>query len=183
KNYFELQESKSILESDKKFGLKPKLHVNQLNNFGALQLAVDYKAISVDHLECISDIEIQYLHNKPTIATLLPACSFFIKIPYAPARYMIDSGLAISLASDFNPGSSPTSNMAFVSSLACIYQSMTPIEAFNASTINSAYALELSSDIGSISIGTMPPAKPQIHNQQVPASNEEVPPPPAPTNK
>jgi imidazolonepropionase len=136
-----------------KYGLKPKLHVNQLSNMGALQLAVDRGALSADHLEEMSQLEIDYLKDKTTIGTLLPSCSFFIKIPYAPARQMIDSGLAIALASDYNPGSTPSGNMNFVLSLACIYQKLTPTEAFNAATINGAYAMDLSHELGSISIG------------------------------
>jgi imidazolonepropionase len=153
KNYFSLEDASRILDYSDKYGLKPKLHVNQLSNMGALQLAVDRGALSVDHLEEMSQVEIDYLKNKTTIGTLLPSCSFFIKIPYAPARQMIDSGLAIALASDYNPGSTPSGNMNFVFSLACIYQKLTPTEAFNAATINGAYAMDLSHELGSISIG------------------------------
>jgi imidazolonepropionase len=153
KNYFSLEDASRILDYSDKYGLKPKLHVNQLSNMGALQLAVDRGALSVDHLEEMSQVEIDYLKNKTTIGTLLPSCSFFIKIPYAPARQMIDSGLAIALASDYNPGSTPSGNMNFVLSLACIYQKLTPTEAFNAATINGAYAMDLSHELGSISIG------------------------------
>jgi imidazolonepropionase len=152
KNYFSLEDASRILDYSDKYGLKPKLHVNQLSNMGALQLAVDRGALSVDHLEEMSQVEIDYLKNKTTIGTLLPSCSFFIKIPYAPARQMIDSGLAIALASDYNPGSTPSGNMNFVLSLACIYQKLTPTEAFNAATINGAYAMDLSHELGSISI-------------------------------
>jgi imidazolonepropionase len=153
KNYFSLEDASRILDYSDKYGLKPKLHVNQLSNMGALQLAVDRGALSVDHLEEMSQVEIDYLKNKTTIGTLLPSCSFFIKIPYAPARQMIDSGLAIALASDYNPGSTPSGNMNFVLSLACIYQKLTPTEAFNAATTNGAYAMDLSHELGSISIG------------------------------
>ena len=120
---------------------------------GALQLAVDREALSADHLEEITQTEIDYLKNKWTIGTMLPSCSFFIKIPYAPARQMIDSGLPIALASDYNPGSTPSGNMNFVISLACIYQKLLPAEAFNAATINGAYAMDTSHEVGSISIG------------------------------
>jgi imidazolonepropionase len=153
KNYFSLEDASRILDYSDKYGLKPKLHVNQLSNMGALQLAVDRGALSVDHLEEMTQVEIDYLKDKTTIGTLLPSCSFFIKIPYAPARQMIDSGLAIALASDYNPGSTPSGNMNFVLSLACIYQKLTPTEAFNAATINGAYAMDLSHELGSISIG------------------------------
>ena len=153
KNYFSLEDASRIMDYSDKYGLKPKLHVNQLSNMGALQLAVDRGALSADHLEEMSQLEIDYLKDKTTIGTLLPSCSFFIKIPYAPARQMIDSGLAIALASDYNPGSTPSGNMNFVLSLACIYQKLTPSEAFNAATINGAYAMDLSHELGSISIG------------------------------
>lgn len=153
KNYFSLEDAKRILDYSDKFGLKPKLHVNQLSNMGALQLAVDRGALSADHLEEMTQVEIDYLKDRTTIGTILPSCSFFIKIPYAPARQMIDSGLAIALASDYNPGSTPSGNMNFVLSLACIYQKLVPAEAFNAATINGAYAMDLSHELGSISIG------------------------------
>jgi imidazolonepropionase len=153
KNYFSLEDASRIMDYSDKYGLKLKLHVNQLSNMGALQLAVDRGALSADHLEEMSQLEIDYLKDKTTIGTLLPSCSFFIKIPYAPARQMIDSGLAIALASDYNPGSTPSGNMNFVLSLACIYQKLTPTEAFNAATINGAYAMDLSHELGSISIG------------------------------
>lgn len=153
KNYFTIENASKILTYSDKIGIKSKLHVNQLSNSGALQFAVDRKAISADHLEEMTQIEIDYLKNKNTIGTLLPSCSFFIKIPYAPARQMIDNGLPLALATDYNPGSTPSGNMNFVISLACIYQKMTPVEAINAATINGAFAMELSDQIGSISIG------------------------------
>jgi imidazolonepropionase len=153
KNYFSLEDAHRILDYSDKFGLKPKLHVNQLSNMGALQLAVDRGALSADHLEEMTQTEIDYLKDKSTIGTLLPSCSFYLKIPYAPARQMIDSGLPIALASDYNPGSTPSGNMNFVISLACIYQNLLPVEAFNAATINGAYAMDLSHELGSISIG------------------------------
>ena len=153
KNYFSLEDANRILDYSDKFGLKPKLHVNQLSNMGALQLAVDRGALSADHLEEMTQTEIDYLKDKLTIGTILPSCSFFIKIPYAPARQMIDSGLPIVLASDYNPGSTPSGNMNFVISLACIYQKLLPAEAFNAATINGAYAMDTSHEVGSISIG------------------------------
>jgi imidazolonepropionase len=153
KNYFSLEDAHRILDYSDKFGLKPKLHVNQLSNMGALQLAVDRGALSADHLEEMTQTEIDYLKDKSTIGTLLPSCSFYLKIPYAPARQMIDSGLPIALASDYNPGSTPSGNMNFVISLACIHQNLLPAEAFNAATINGAYAMDLSHELGSISIG------------------------------
>lgn len=153
KNYFSLAMSARILDLSDRYGLKPKLHVNQLSNMGGVQFGVDRKALSVDHLEEISQIEIDYLKGTETMATLLPSCSFFIKIPYAPARQMIDSGLSIALASDYNPGSTPSGNMNFVMSLACIYQKMNPVEALNAASINGAYAMNLSNEVGSITEG------------------------------
>lgn len=155
KNYFSLEMAETILDHSEKYFLKSKLHVNQLSNFGALQLAVDRKALSADHLEEMTDIEIAYLKGKMTMPTALPSCSFFLRIPYAPARKMIDSGLPIALASDFNPGSTPSGNMNFVLSLACIYQRMTPVEAFHAATINGAYAMDLTHEVGSISVGKL----------------------------
>lgn len=153
KNYFTLAQSEKILNCAREYGLKPKLHVNQLSNSGAVQIGVAHHAVSVDHLEEIDQAEIDSLKNKKTIATLLPSCSFFIKIPFAPARNMIDQGLSVALASDFNPGSTPSGNMNFVVSLACIYQKMTPNEALNAATLNGAYAMELQKEVGSITIG------------------------------
>lgn len=153
KGYFSLEDAHRILDFADTFGLKPKLHVNQLSNMGALQLAVDRAAVSADHLEEMTQHEIDYLKDKSTIGTLLPSCSFFLKIPYAPARQMIDSGLPVALATDYNPGSTPSGNMNFVLSLACLYQKLMPSEAFNAATINGASALELSHEVGSISIG------------------------------
>lgn len=153
KNYFSIENAHIILDAADKYGLTPKLHVNQLSNTGALQLAVDRNALSVDHLEEMTQVEIDYLKGKNTIGTLLPSCSFFLKIPYAPARQMIDHQLAIALASDYNPGSTPSGNMNFVISLACLYQKLLPEEAFNAATINGAYAMNLSHEVGSISIG------------------------------
>ncbi len=155
KNYFSIEMAQTILDHSEKYGLKSKLHVNQLSNFGALQLAVDRQALSADHLEEMTDIEIDYLKSKMTMPTALPSCSFFLRIPYAPARKMIDSGLPIALASDFNPGSTPSGNMNFVLSLACIYQRMTPVEAFHAATINGAYAMDLAHEVGSISVGKL----------------------------
>jgi len=153
KNYFSLEDAKRILDYSDKYGLIPKLHVNQLSNMGALQFAVDRNALSVDHLEEMSTAEIDYLKHKATIGTILPSCSFFIKIPYAPARQMIDRGLSLAVASDYNPGSTPSGNMNFVISLACIYQKLQPNEAFNAATINGSYAMNLSHEVGSISVG------------------------------
>jgi imidazolonepropionase len=149
--FFSVDQTNRILEAGAKYGLKPKIHANQLHISGGVQVGVKNKAISVDHLENIDEEVIDQLKHQNTIATLLPSCSFFIKIPYAPARKLIDAGLGVALASDFNPGSTPSGNMNLVVSLACIQMRMTPAEAINAATINGAYAMELSETTGSIS--------------------------------
>lgn len=153
KNYFSVEEMETILEAGAAHGLKPKVHVNQFTSIGGIKAAVNYEAISVDHLEIMKELDIRALKGAETMATLLPSCSFFLSIPYAPARSMIDNGLAVALASDYNPGSTPSGNMPFVISLACIKQRMTPEEAINAATINSAYAMEISNTHGSIAKG------------------------------
>jgi imidazolonepropionase len=152
-NYFSVSEMEQILDAGSKYGLKPKVHVNQFNSIGAVSSAIKKGALSVDHLEVMSDEDYSALRSSETIPVALPACSFFIKIPYAPARKLIDSGLALTLASDYNPGSSPCLSMPFVVSLACIQMGLLPEEAFNAATINGAAAIELSDELGSIEIG------------------------------
>ncbi|MBX7226378.1 MAG: imidazolonepropionase [Chitinophagales bacterium] len=151
--FFSLEETKQIVEAGQKFGLKPKLHVNQLSNNGGVQLGVAMNALSLDHLEEIGQAEIEVLKGKATMATLLPGCSFFLGIPFAPAKTMIENGLGIALASDFNPGSSPSGNMHFILKLACIKMKLLPEQAVNALTLNGAYAMELSADFGSITKG------------------------------
>lgn len=151
--FFNVAQTDRILQAGDKYGLKPKIHANQLAISGGVQVGVKNNAISVDHLENIDDAVIHSLHGQSTIATLLPSCSFFINIPFAPARKMIDSGLGVAIASDFNPGSTPSGNMNFVISLACIKLKMLPNEAINAATINGAYAMEMSDEIGTISKG------------------------------
>ena len=153
KDYFDLNDTEIILNASKKYGLVPKIHVNQFNSFGGVDLAVKYDAISVDHLEEISDKDIQSLKDSNTIAVALPGCSFYLEIPYTNARKIIDSGLPLALATDFNPGSAPSGNMNFVVSLACIKMKMSPEEAINAATINGAYAMGISENYGSIGIG------------------------------
>ncbi len=150
KNYFTPEETDKILKAGAKYGLKPKVHVNQFTSIGCIEKSVGNKAISVDHLEEMKNTDYIALANKNTIATLLPACSFFIDIPYAPAKEMIKNNIPISLATDFNPGSTPTFNMNFIVSLACIKQKLTPEQAINAATVNAACALELENDYGSI---------------------------------
>lgn len=151
--FFSLAETRQIVEAGQKYGLKPKLHVNQLSNNGGVQLGVAMDALSLDHLEEIGQEEMAALEGKMTMATLLPGCSFFLGIPFAPAKAMIESGLGIALASDFNPGSSPSGNMNFILKLACIKMKLLPEQAVNAMTLNGAYAMELSHAYGSINKG------------------------------
>ncbi len=153
KGFFTPDETARILEAGNKFGLKPKIHANELDFSGGVQVGVKYNAVSVDHLEMSGENEIISLKGSKTIPTLLPNVSFYLNIPYAPARQMIDSGLAVALASDFNPGSSPSGNMQFVISLACIKYKMLPSEAINAATINGAAAMEIDQTHGSIAPG------------------------------
>jgi imidazolonepropionase len=153
KGFFSVDQTDRILQSGAKYGLKPKIHANELDISGGVQVGVKNEAISVDHLERIGKEEMDVIAASATVPTLLPGTSFFLKIPYAPAREMIDSGLGIALASDYNPGSSPSGNMKFIVSLACIYMKLLPEEAINAATINAAHALELQDESGSISKG------------------------------
>ncbi len=153
KGYFSPEETDRILQAGKKYGLKPKVHVNQFTSIGGVAVAIKNKAISVDHLEVMTPQDFNLLAQSETIATALPACSFFIDIPYAPVKKMIKNNIAISLATDFNPGSTPSFNMNFVVSLACIKQKLTPEQAINAATVNAAAALELQHEMGSIAIG------------------------------
>lgn len=151
--YFSVQQTERILEAGKKFGLTPKIHVNQFSIIGGVQAGVKYKALSVDHLEVMNDDDINSLKNTSTMPVALPSCSYFLSIPYAPARKMIEAGLPLALATDYNPGSTPSGNMNFVVSTACIKMKMTPEEAINAATINGAYAMGLSDSHGSITKG------------------------------
>jgi imidazolonepropionase len=151
--YFSVSETEKIMEAGNKFGLKSKIHVNQFNAIGGVNAAVKNNALSVDHLEIMNNDDIEILKNKDTMPVALPTCSYFLGIPYAPARKMIDAGLSLALASDFNPGSSPSGNMNFVVATACIKMKMTPEEAINAATINGAYAMNISKTHGSITIG------------------------------
>ncbi|MDZ4752077.1 MAG: imidazolonepropionase [Flavobacteriales bacterium] len=153
KNYFTVEEMQKLLDAGWKYGLEPKVHVNQFNNLGAVGVAVQMKARSVDHLEVISNEDINALLGSSTIPVALPGCSLFIGIPYIPARQIIDAGLPLALATDFNPGSSPSGNMNLAISLACIQMKMTPAEAINAATINGAYSMNLHEELGSISHG------------------------------
>lgn len=151
--FFTVDETDEILTAAKTYNLKAKIHGNELGYTGGVQVAVKHNALSVDHLEYTGDEEITSLHSGNTMPVGLPNCSFFLGIPYAPGRKMIDAGLPFCLASDYNPGSSPNGRMSFVVALACIQMKLTPEEAINATTINGAAALELSSTHGSITIG------------------------------
>jgi imidazolonepropionase len=153
KGYFTVEDTKRLLEAANKFGIKAKTHVNQFNTIGGVKASVDLGALSVDHLEEMNPEDFDVLLGSNCMPTILPSCSFFLGIPYSPARKMIDKGLPIALASDFNPGSSPSGNMNFVASLGCIKLKMTPEEVINASTINSAYAMGVEKELGSIAIG------------------------------
>jgi imidazolonepropionase len=150
---FSAEETDRIIKAGIKHGLKPKIHTNQFNCMGGIEVSVANKAISVDHLEVINQKEINCLKNSNTIATLLPSAPFFLNDPYQPAREIIDAGIPVALASDYNPGSTPSGRMSFILSLACIKLKMTPEEAFNAATINGAFTLEMQNELGSITVG------------------------------
>ena len=151
--YFSVADTEFILKAGKKHGLIPKIHVNQFTTIGGVQAGVKYNALSVDHLEVLNDDDIEVLKNTKTMPVALPSCSYFLSIPYTPARKMINAGLPLALATDYNPGSTPSGNMNFVVSTACIKMKMTPEEAINAATINGAYAMGLEQELGSITKG------------------------------
>lgn len=152
-NYFTKDDTKRILTEANKLGLKGKVHAEQLSHSGGVEAGVECKAISVDHLEFLSDSDIQLLKNSETMPTILPGAQYFLCLQYPPARKMIDAGLPLAIASDYNPGSSPSGNMNFMVSHACVHYKLTPEESINAATINSAYAMGLSKTHGSIAIG------------------------------
>ncbi len=151
--YFSVEETEKIMQAGIQFGLKPKIHVNQFNSIGGIQAGIKFKALSVDHLEVMTSEDIEALKDSETMPVALPSCSYFLSIPYTPAREMIKAGLPLALATDFNPGSTPSGNMNFVVATACIKMKMTPEEAINAATINGAYAMGLSETHGSITKG------------------------------
>jgi imidazolonepropionase len=151
--FFSAEEMETICRAGMSYGLQPKLHINQLNSIGGIQKAIELNAVSVDHLETMTDKDVADLSASNTIGTLLPTAAFFLRMPYQPARQLIDNNCAIALASDYNPGSSPSGNMNFVVALSCIQMKMLPEEAINAATINGAYAMEVEKEAGSISIG------------------------------
>ncbi len=151
--FFSPEETETICKAGMKIGLKPKIHANQLNLSGGVQAGVKLGAVSVDHLETMDEDTIKLLAASKTIGTLLPTAAFFLRMPFQPARQLIDAGCAIALASDFNPGSSPSFNMNLVVAMSCIQMKMLPEEAMNAATINGAYAMELENEVGSITAG------------------------------
>jgi imidazolonepropionase len=151
--FFNNQQTETICKAGIDAGLKVKIHANQLSSTGAVQLGVKLNAISVDHLEIMDNDAIQSLSNSTTIGTLLPTAAFFLRMQYQPARQLINAGCAIALASDYNPGSSPSGNMNFVNAISCIQMKMLPEEVINASTINGAYAMEVEQELGSIMVG------------------------------
>ena len=151
--YFTVAEMEAILDAGKQHGLRPKVHVNQFNAIGGIAAAVNYDALSVDHLEELTQEDIEALKGSNTIPVALPGCSFFLSIPYTPARRLIDAGLPLAIATDYNPGSAPSGNMNFVVAQACIQLRMTPEEAIIAATINGAFAMDVASETGSITKG------------------------------
>ncbi len=153
RGFFTVEETERILEAGARYGLRPKMHANELDYSGGIQTGVKYGALSVDHLEYTGDAEIDALLGSGTMPTLLPGAAFFLGMTDPPARKMIDAGLPLALASDYNPGSSPAGNMKFIMSLGCIRMKMLPEEVINAVTINSAYAMGISETHGSITVG------------------------------
>jgi len=151
--FFSPGEMETICKAGMGYGLRPKLHVNQLNSIGGIESGIKLNAVSLDHLETLNDREIAELGKTKTIATLLPTAAFFLRMSFPPARKLVDAGCAIALASDYNPGSSPSGNMNLVVSMACIQMKMLPEEAINASTVNGAHAMQLQNEVGSITVG------------------------------
>ncbi len=155
RGFFTPEETARIIETGARYGLRAKIHANELAVSGGVEVGVAHDALSVDHLESMGDEQIEALRGSETMPTMLPGCAFFLGITYPPARKMIDAGLAVALASDFNPGTAPSGNMRFVVSLASIKMKMTPAEALNAATLNSACAMGESKEFGSITRGKM----------------------------
>ncbi len=153
KGYFSVEDTHRVLEAGRKHGLRPKIHVNQFNAIGGIKAAVAHSALSVDHLEVMEPDDLDALEDSDTMPVALPSCSLFLGIPYSPARQILDAGLPIALATDYNPGSTPNGNMNLVISLACIKMKMNPEEAINAATINAAYAMDILDTHGSITKG------------------------------
>lgn len=153
RGFFTVEDTDRILNAGMKYGLRPKIHANELDYSGGIQVGVKYNALSVDHLEFTGEDEINALLNSETMPTVLPGAAFFLGMVYAPIRKMMDAGLPVALASDFNPGSSPSGNMQFILSMGSIAYKMTPEEGINATTINGAYAMDVSEELGSIAVG------------------------------
>ena len=151
--FFTVEDTERILEAGAEYGLRPKIHANELAVSGGVQVGVKHRALSVDHLEKTTDAEIEALRGTCTMPTMLPGSSFFLGLPYGRAREFVQAGLGVALASDFNPGSSPSGDMRFVMAMGCIRMRLTPVQAFNAVTINSAYAMGVSDEAGSITVG------------------------------
>ena len=151
--FFTVEDTARILEAGIKYGMRPKIHANEMAVSGGVQVGVKYGAISVDHLEQMGDAEIECLKGSETMPTILPGCAFFLNLPLSPARKMIDAGLPVAMASDYNPGTAPSNNMQLILSMACIRYRLTPEEAFNATTLNTAYAMGVSQELGSIAVG------------------------------
>ncbi len=155
KGFFTVEDTDRILNAGMKYGMRAKIHANELDYSGGVQVGVKYNAISVDHLEYIGEEEISALLGSETMPTVLPGAAFFLNMPYSPVRKMIEAGLPVALASDYNPGSSPSGNMKFVMSLGCINYKMLPEEVINATTLNSAYAMGVQEEAGSIAVGKL----------------------------
>ncbi len=153
--FFTVEDTERILMAGIKYGMKPKIHANEMAISGGVQVGVKYGAISVDHLEQMGQEEIDCLKDTETMPTVLPGCAFFLNLPLSPAREMIDAGLPVAMASDFNPGTSPSGNMQLIMSMACIRYRLTPEEALNATTLNTAYAMSVSDEVGSITKGKL----------------------------
>lgn len=153
KGFFTVEDTDRILNAGWKYGLRPKIHANELDYSGGIQIGVKHNALSVDHLEYTGDVEIEALQNSQTMPVILPGAAFFLGMIYAPARKMIEAGLPIAMASDFNPGSSPSGNMQLILSMASILYKLTPEEGIYSTTLNGAYAMELSEELGSIAMG------------------------------
>ncbi len=154
-SFFTVEDTERILMAGIKYGMKPKIHANEMAISGGVQVGVKYGAISVDHLEQMGQEEIDSLKDTETMPTVLPGCAFFLNLPLSPARQMIDAGLPVAMASDFNPGTSPSGNMQLIMSMACIRYRLTPEEALNATTLNTAYAMGVSDEVGSITKGKL----------------------------
>jgi imidazolonepropionase len=153
--FFTVHDTERMLEAGAKYGMRPKIHANEMACSGGIQVAVKYNALSCDHLEYTGDAEIAFLLESETMPTVLPGAAFFLNMQHAPVRKMMDAGLPVAMASDYNPGSSPSGNMQLILSFACVNYRMLPEEAINATTINSGYAMGVSDRLGSIAVGKL----------------------------